>query len=417
MDFTALHRALGRQPGPLSNELLEDAVALAVAEADDLDWKDRAPAQRDLAQSDTVKDIAAMANSGGGLIVFGVEEIEKRATRRRDVGELGENYVRTLCRVAVSGIQPPVFNLDVRQLGAPGARALAVIVPASTDVRHLIYRNEYFGAPVRNNADTEWMKERQLESMYRARLEERRNSTDALDHLYREIADGQPHPAPACFIAAARPRIPRGGQRIDRERARLILSKAMPDALSFAGNDPYGAHPLEHVDRHNPRIGYRRWIAPNTATNERIRCFASQIAVHDDGSVTVAATVGGQSLTRTGKFEIYEINATSVECCIADLLALVRLASTELGTGDYELQLGFEWSGPATDLAMLTPDAGFGSDRSGVVPLSRTAPMITTVRTDLDDVAYRDQVCDLAIDVLNAGGILGPRLMTRHRAT
>lgn len=106
-----------------------------------------------------------------------------------------------------------------------------------------------------------------------------------------------------------------------------------------------------------------------------------------------------------------------MECCIADLLALLRAASRELGTGDYELQLGFEWSGPATDLAMLTQDSGFGLDRSRVVPLSRTAPMITTIRTDLDDIAYRDQVCDLALDVLNAGGILGPRLMTRQRAT
>lgn len=298
MDFTALHRALGHQPGPLTNEMLEDAVARGVAEADDLDWKDRAPAHRDLAQSDTVKDIAAMANSGGGLIVFGVEEIEKRATRRRDVGELGENYVRTLCRVAVSGIQPPVFNLDVRQLGESSARALAVIVPASTDVPHLIYRNEYFGATIRNNADTEWMKERQLESMYRARLEQRRNSTDALDHLYREIADGQTHPAPACFIAVARPRIPRSGQRIDRAQAQLILSEAEPMGLSFARNDPYGVHPFEHVDRYNPRIGFRRWIASNIATSDRVRCFASQIAVHNDGSVTVAATVGGQSLTR-----------------------------------------------------------------------------------------------------------------------
>lgn len=160
------------------------------------------------------------------------------------MGEISENYERTLRQVAVSGIHPPVFNLDMRRLGEEGQRALVVIVPVSTDVPHLIYRGEYFGAPVRNNADTEWMKERQLESMYRARLEERRNSTDALDHLYREIADGQPRSAPAWFIAAARPRIPRSGQRIDRAQARLILSQTAPVALSFAGHVPYGVPPL-----------------------------------------------------------------------------------------------------------------------------------------------------------------------------
>jgi hypothetical protein len=314
--------------------------------------------------------------------------------------------------------QAPVFNLDLRRLGDEGQRALVVIVPASTEAPHLIYRGEYFGAPVRNNADTEWMKERQLELMYRARLEERRNSTDALDHLYREIAAGQPNAGPACLIAAARPRMPRSGQRIDRDRARRILSDAVPVGLSFVGRDPYGAHPLDFVDQHNPRIGFRRWTAPNTATNERTRCFASRIGVHDDGSVTVAATVGGQALTSSGQFESYEINASSVECCIADLLALIRVSSSELGTGDYELQLGFEWPGkPATDLVMLFPSRGFGPDREGVASLSTTAPLITTIRTDLDDAAYRDQVIDLAIDVLNTGGILGPALMTRQRTT
>lgn len=38
--------------------------------------------------------------------------------------------------------------------------------PAST--AHLIFRNDYFAAPVRNDADTVWMKERQIETMYRS---------------------------------------------------------------------------------------------------------------------------------------------------------------------------------------------------------------------------------------------------------
>lgn len=44
------------------------------------------------------------------------------------------------------------------QLGGEGNRCIAVIVPASVDGPHLIYRGEHFGAPVRNNADTVWMK-------------------------------------------------------------------------------------------------------------------------------------------------------------------------------------------------------------------------------------------------------------------
>jgi hypothetical protein len=70
-----LHRLapspLGHQPGPLSDQMLDEAVELAGMETDDLDWKGALPQEKELAQSDAVKDVDAMAHSGGGLIVFG----------------------------------------------------------------------------------------------------------------------------------------------------------------------------------------------------------------------------------------------------------------------------------------------------------------------------------------------------------
>jgi hypothetical protein len=77
-----------------------------------------------------------------------------------------------------------VFGLNVHRLEADGKRAIAVEVPASIGGPHLIYRNDYFGAPIRNDSDTVWMKERQIEAMYRARFEERRHASEALDALF-----------------------------------------------------------------------------------------------------------------------------------------------------------------------------------------------------------------------------------------
>lgn len=126
-------------------------------------------------QTDVPKDIAAMANSGGGMIVYDVEEHEKAATGRRDVGEFTEGYERVYRSAAVTAIAPPVFGLEVYRLGAE-CRVVAVVVPASVDGPHLIYKNDFFGAPVRNDADTAWLKERQIEAMHRARLDERRGA-------------------------------------------------------------------------------------------------------------------------------------------------------------------------------------------------------------------------------------------------
>lgn len=194
-----------------------------------------------------------MANSGGGIIVFGVRESQKAATERVDVGGLDEAYERSLRSTAITAISPPVFGLNVHRLGTEGNRAVVVEVPASIDGPHLIYRNDYF--------------ERQIEAMYRARFEERRHATEALDALYGEAAAGRDVAKRAWLIAVAHPRIPRLRDRLTREEARGVFTKTVGLALTYAGRR--GVHPLENVDRHNPRPALRRWVAVNTANGER----------------------------------------------------------------------------------------------------------------------------------------------------
>jgi hypothetical protein len=80
MQFTPLHRLLGRAPAPLSDEMIDDAVSQGIAETDDLDWKSKLPPAKGMAATDYPKDIAAMANSRGGMIVYGITEEDKKAT-------------------------------------------------------------------------------------------------------------------------------------------------------------------------------------------------------------------------------------------------------------------------------------------------------------------------------------------------
>ncbi|MDT0551498.1 AlbA family DNA-binding domain-containing protein, partial [Streptomyces lonegramiae] len=121
-------------------------MAAGSPETDDLDWKSELPPAKGLSQTDFPKDVAAMANSGGGVIVYGVTEWQKAATGRVDVGEFDEAYERSLRSAAITAISPPVFGLAVQALGDEGRRAVVVVVPASVDGPHMIYRNEYFGA-------------------------------------------------------------------------------------------------------------------------------------------------------------------------------------------------------------------------------------------------------------------------------
>jgi hypothetical protein len=111
-----------------------------------------------------------------------------------------------------------------------------------------------FGAPVRNDSDTAWMKERQIEAMYRSRFQERRHAAEALDHL-----------------------------------------------TSDASADRDTIHPLDNVDLLNPRPGLRRWVGVNSATDERSQWRESWASIHHDGSVTIVTAVGGHRSSRAGE--------------------------------------------------------------------------------------------------------------------
>ena len=408
MTFTALHRALGVSPGPLTDELLEAAVRGGVVETNDLDWKAELPPAKRLPQTDFPKDVAAMANSGGGVIVFGVRESQKAATARVDVGEFDETHERSLRSTAITAISPPVFGLDVHRLGAEGERAVVVEVPASVDGPHLIYRNDFFGAPVRNDSDTVWMKERQIEAMYRARFDERRHATEALDNLFAEAAGGRDSGKRAWLVAVAHPRVPRLRNRLTRDQAREMLSKCEGLALTYAGRG--GIHPLENVDLNNPRPGLRRWVAVNTATGERSTWKEAWLSIHHDGSVTLAAAVGAHRMSSDGYFEGWQVQSSAIECGIADLMGLVRAAAEATDNDEYEVRVGIEWAGEQPLEILTTDNSGFTYD--GVsTPLHRYTPVEVTVNAGEPAQDFFWHVHDLAQDCVNQGGISNLRMI------
>lgn len=413
MTFTALHRYLGDPPGPLSDDMIVRAISQGLREADDLDWKSELPPLGSIPNSDFPKDVAAMANSGGGILAFGVTESQKAAVGRTDTGELSENYERGLRSAAVTAISPPIFGLDVVQLGEPGNQCVVVVIPPSVDGPHLIYKKEYFGAPIRNDADTVWMKERQIEAMYRTRFDERRRSTEVLDKLYSESAAMRSPASPAWIVAVAHPRLPSTSMtRPDPIVARMALEEAAKIALVYVGRG--SQHPLENVDRTNPRPGLRRWTARPMIDGASQGWKESWISIHDDGSVSLAAAVGGRRRSSTEYNDHHVVESRDVEVAIADFMGLTREASNRLGLGDYEVKVGFEWD-KTERLEIWTTD-GMNSAYSGsTIPLAQYTPVEVTVRANADSHDFYQQVHDVALDCVNQGGIAQLRTISPPR--
>lgn len=381
--------------------MIDSALAAALAETDDLDRKSELPPTKGLSETDFPKDIAAMANSGGGVIVYGVEEAEKRATERRPVN-LTENHERSLRAVAVSAITPPVFGLEIYAIGQPENQVVAVVVPASVDGPHLIYRDKFFGAPIRNDADTAWMKERQIEQMYRARFDERSHSVEALGNLYVEAGRGRDTGTRAWLIAVAHPRVPFSApQRPTQDDARKIMREAERYSLSWIGSND-GVHPLESVTRQNPRPGLRRWNFVNTAEGKSA-WRESWAAIHHDGSVTLATAIGGQR-TRHEELPGWQISAQALETAVSDFMAMIRAVSERHGIGEYEVQVGIDYTGAKSLLIATLDGQGFRYDGMSV-PLSAYTPVSLTVQAGAPKGEFYRRVRALAEDCVNQGGV------------
>lgn len=408
--FTALHRAAGVEPGPLTNEILDSAIATGAKESVDLDWKAQIPPAKDLRGTDFPKDIAAMANSGGGTIVYGVEEAQKAATNRVDSGELGEIHERALRKAAISAVTPPIFGLDIVKLERKGQNAVAIVIPASTDGPHLIYRNDLFGAPLRVDADTIWMTERELEAAYRARFNERRYSEEALDALYSETSAGRDIEHRAWLVAVARPRLPQTGSRLKREEARSVFQKAKYLAPHYAGTE--NIHPLAAVESANPRPGLRRWVAPyKTRNNGQPEWDEAWFSVHNDGAVTLASALGGHRGDSGELLPGHEVQSRGIEAAIGDFMAVLRAAAEVSQNGEHELRVGIQFTGTEEPLRIITTDGAGWLYRNVSTPLHRFSPVELTFDARAEHRVFYRTVYELAEDLINQGGASSLQLM------
>lgn len=408
--FTALHRAAGVEPGPLTNEILDSAVDAGAKESVDLDWKVQLPAAKDLRVSDLPKDIAAMANAGGGTIVYGVEESQKAATSRTDAGILDEGHERALRKAAISAVTPPIFGLDVVRLERDGQNAVAVVIPNSTDGPHLIYRNDLFGAPLRVDADTIWMTERDIEAAYRARFNERRYSEEALDALYSETGTGRDIENRAWLIAVARPRLPQTGARLGRDDSRKVFQRAEYLAPHYAGTQ--NTHPLVAVESANPRPGLRRWVAPYKARNNgHPEWDEAWFSVHNDGAVTLASAIGGHRGDTGELLPGYEVQSRGIEAAIGDFMAVVRAVAEVSQNSEYELRAGIQLSDTQEPLRIVTTDGSGWLYRDASTPLHHFSPVELTFDAKSEHRAFYQIAYELAKDLVNQGGVSNLQLM------
>ena len=157
----------------LDETAIRNAIAARVPENDDLDFKREHHDDLD----ELAKDVAALANNVGGVLVLGVADDKAQASMANAV-DISDPKRRHIITVIGSRIRPFVQGVQIHAI--PTARRgygfLLIIVPRSSEAPHAIIDPEApttLRYPVRDGTTTRWLGEHELSTRYFDRFQAR----------------------------------------------------------------------------------------------------------------------------------------------------------------------------------------------------------------------------------------------------
>lgn len=172
-----------RLPDDLTAAVVVRLASEGMTEDSDLDFKAQPWASGADGAAELAKDVAAMANSGGGLIMVSVAEVAGRASKLLSTPN-DERVQRSWREILVSRFAPLVPGVEVTHLTTQtdGTGVWLLAIPASPDAPHAVRLNGTSSLvdsqgkgqnsllwPVRNGPDTRYLSESEVSQRYRDR--------------------------------------------------------------------------------------------------------------------------------------------------------------------------------------------------------------------------------------------------------
>lgn len=184
-NFARLTKLFGCRVSQLDEPAVRAAINTHVPEGDDLDFKRAHHEDPD----ELAKDVAAFANSGGGVLVLGVADDKGCASAATPVA-VGDPIQRHIQQVMASRIRPFVHGVELRAIptAQPGHGFLVVIVPESSQAPHAVVdpAGGNLRYPVRAGTTTRWLPEHELSTRYADRFQGQTRARSRLDDVHDE---------------------------------------------------------------------------------------------------------------------------------------------------------------------------------------------------------------------------------------
>lgn len=432
--FTPIHRALGLEPGNLTMNDINQVIAGKVEETADLDWKKKFYSiQNNAVMEEVAKDIAAMANSGGGWIVFGIKEDgENNAASSVNPIQWSADNERQIRNIAYSKIGPPVVGIEFSKIpcgeNPDDGYVVLMHIPDSVDAPHFARKgDDAFRAPWRNGPHTEFMTERDIERGFRERFQRGVEQEKTLQGYFEQAAEAL-NPEEGVFLAiAAVPVTPSSSP--DSAGRNAAMEHITPGVYPYFMASQRGKYPNEgktytdftFIWTQGERVkGMRRWVIRNLqqTTGGKYRKY-----LHDDGTLLGAYQLGGvyNESAPSDQYPVGKPNhcmSRDIEHALIDFFSLLREHAKERRvSGGSRIRVGLVGDSNSPIILRThdksTWDLTFESEPE---PIKRFQPVSTFIDPLVPIEDILPPLRALALDIVNQSGIQNLQIIAEEES-
>ena len=256
-------------------ENVKELVDHRASEAFDLDFKRSLYGNGEKERHNLATDVAALANTAGGLLILGIEEDKQaRATAVREVA-ISDDEMRRMLQIIGSLVVPlPIFDIiPVLKPGESDQGFIVVAIPRSPLAPHAVIINQSLRYPRRNGTVTRYLSEPEVATAYRERLAGPQRQAARIEDIEREALQRLNPSGLPWVVVSLVPDLP-GELSIDSEVFRAFRNEVMGSPGAIV---PTGA------GFRRASVGPRRLLADGTMDRSPLASWAA-LELHTDGA-------------------------------------------------------------------------------------------------------------------------------------
>ncbi|MEV7181032.1 ATP-binding protein [Kitasatospora sp. NPDC093679] len=286
-----LERLFSARLDEVSHAQVAALIDAQVTEHYDLDFKRGLYGNKDEDRRSLAGDVAAMANTAGGVIVLGIDEDEQARACAAPGVALSDNEIGRIRQIVANLVSPlPTFDiLPVSPEGQDDHGFLLIAVPRSPSAPHAVLVNTGLRFPRRNGTTTTYMSEPEVATAYRNRYAGMQSRLDDAARYEGSLVarlDGENE----TFVVVTLVPDVAGGFTLDTKALRHFREEVV-------NRDPYGVPRGLYWQRAS--VGTGRLVADGSHKGPKAKYLACEL--YESGAGAFAAVVDNRKTMRAGE--------------------------------------------------------------------------------------------------------------------